>query len=344
MKILVLQFKALGDTVLLIPTLKALREKFPDCALHVLVKEEAAPILGHLSWLNRIWSMPRIRGKARIRESWPIVRALRRERFDRSVDFGGNDRGAILSWLCGARRRLGPENRGGLLWRHLCYTERVTLPKADRHETLRLLDLVSSWGVTSREINEIQIATDPVLDLPAQALLPTPAIICHLGAGCSKKQWPLQHWVAFHPLALRAGYPLVFTTGMGAREQRLAEQLKRYVPEAVFLPSMPDLDQFLAVLKRARALITGDTGPGHLAAALGVPVLSLFGPTSAVGWAPVGHRHQILSGSPCQCAPSAHDCHNASHCLAAITPEQVLEGLASLLARNADPASLALLC
>ncbi len=344
MKILVLQFKSLGDTVLLIPTLKALRGKFPDCALHVLVKEEAAPILRHLPWLTRVWTMPRVRGKARIRESWPIVRALRRERFDRSVDFGGNDRGAILSWLCGARRRLGPMNRGGLLWRRLCYTERVTLPKADRHETLRLLDFLSSWGVASHEIKEIQIATDPALDLPAQALLPTPGIICHLGAGCSKKQWPLQHWVAFHELALRAGYPLVFTTGMGARERNLTEQFKRCVPEAVFLPSVPDLALFLAVLKRARALITGDTGPAHLAAALGVPVLSLFGPTSAVGWAPVGHRHQILLGSPCQCAPSAHDCHSGSHCLAAITPEQALNGLASLVARNPGTASLVLRC
>ena len=95
---------------------------------------------------------------------------------------------------------------------------------------------------------------------------------------------------------------------------------------------MPDLALFLAVLKRARVLVTGDTGPAHLAAALGVPVLSLFGPTSAVGWAPVGPRHRILWGDPCQCAPSAQDCHSASHCLAAITPEQVLEGLASLVA------------
>ena len=145
MKILVIQFKALGDTVLLVPALKALRQKFPDCALHVLVKEEAAPILRHLPWLTRVWTMPRVRGKARFRESWPIVRALRRERFDRSVDFGGNDRGAILSWLCRARRRLGPVHQGGFLWRSFCYTERATIPDAPRHETLRLLSLLSNW-------------------------------------------------------------------------------------------------------------------------------------------------------------------------------------------------------
>src|SRR5579864_1622468 len=107
MKILALQFKYFGDAVLLTPVLRTLRGHFPDGELHLLVPEEIAPLFQHLPWLNRVWAMPRRRGRARFSQSWPLIRALRREHFDRSVDFASNDRGAILSRLIGARRRLG---------------------------------------------------------------------------------------------------------------------------------------------------------------------------------------------------------------------------------------------
>ncbi len=106
-KILALQFKYFGDAVLLTPALRALREHLPDAELHLLVPEEIAPLFQHLPSLNRVWPMPRRRGRASLGETWPLIRALRREQFDRSVDFASNDRGAILSFLTGARRRLG---------------------------------------------------------------------------------------------------------------------------------------------------------------------------------------------------------------------------------------------
>ena len=70
------------------------RNHFSDAELHLLVPEEVAPLLQHLPWLNRVWPMPRQRGSASLRKTWPIIRALRRERFDRLVDFASNDRGA----------------------------------------------------------------------------------------------------------------------------------------------------------------------------------------------------------------------------------------------------------
>ena len=103
--------------------------------------------------------------------------------------------------------------------------------------------------------------------------------------------------------------------------------LKKLVPGAVILPAIPELPLFLAVLARAGVFISGDTGPLHFAAGLGVPTISLFGPSSPVQWAPIGSRHQFLTGSPCQCDGKLAVCQSASHCLAAIAPEQVFEHL-----------------
>ena len=82
--------------------------------------------------------MPRRRGSASLRVTWPLIRALRRERFDRSVDFASNDRGAILSLLIGAPHRLGWDERGGFLGRKFCYTNRVAPTKILQYEAARL--------------------------------------------------------------------------------------------------------------------------------------------------------------------------------------------------------------
>ena len=197
LKILAIQFKYFGDTVLMIPALRAIRERWPDCALHVLVPEEVAPVLQHSSLLTRVWTVPRSRGRARLRSIWPVIRQLRRDRFDRSVDFGGNDRGALLSLFCGARERLGPVHPGGFVGRRFCYTRRVAPAPTDRHEALRLLHILSAWGITPPQALEIQIHTDPASRGFAEKILPEGKVICHLSAGQSKKEWPVRHWAAF---------------------------------------------------------------------------------------------------------------------------------------------------
>jgi heptosyltransferase-3 len=182
LKILAIQFKYFGDAGLITPALRAIREHYPDCALHLLVPEEVAPLLRPLPWLTRLWLMPRKRGHARISQSWPVIRALRAERFDRSVEFSGGGRGAILSWLCGARERPGPFYPGGFLGRRFCYTQRGTPAPLDRHETARSLHLLSKWGINSTRSLETEIHTDPALDVAAQKILPDREIICHLAS------------------------------------------------------------------------------------------------------------------------------------------------------------------
>ena len=330
-KILAIQFKYLGDAVLLTPALRAFRKHFPGAELHLLVPEEVAPVLQHLPWLNRVWPMPRRRGSASLRQTWPVMCALRRERFDRSVDFAGNDRGAILSLLIGARQRLGWSQHGGFLGRQFCYNQRVALETGEQHESARMMRLLSAWSIAPGPL-EPEIRSDPDLDAAAAPLLPKRAVLCHIASSQPNRQWPVRHWAEFYQLAAAAGLPVVFTTAAGARERALTEELKQIAPAAPVLPAVPELALFLAVLKRTEVFISGDTGPLHFAAGLGVPTLSLFGPSSPARWAPAGKLHRMLQGSPCSCGPGVSVCQTADFCLAAITPAQVFEQLKIILA------------
>jgi heptosyltransferase III len=333
MKILAIQFRYLGDAVILTPALRAIKEQVPNAVLQVLVAEEVAPLFQHLPWLERIWAFPRARGKARLRQSWPVIRALRRERFDRSVDFGSGDRSAIISRLCGARQRLAPFWPGGFLGRRYCYTQTVPIPES-LHEVRRNLHLLSAWGIGPPGSLEMEIHTDPARDRVAAQLLPRPAILCHLAAGQIKKEWPLACWAEFYRQATGAGYEVIFSTGISPRDQAGLESLKQLVPEVPSLSPNPDLAMFLAVLKRARLFVTGDTGPLHFAAGLGVPTVALFGPSVVSQWAPLGPQHRVLQGGPCTCDGRVGVCQSASPCMAAISPEAVLQ-----LVRQALPSS-----
>ena len=352
MKILALQFKYFGDAVLMTPALRALRAHFPEAEIHLLAPEEMAPLFQHLSWLDRVWPMPRRRGSASLCETWPLIRALRRERFDRSVDFASNDRGAILSRLIGAKHRLGWNERAGFWGRRFFYNQRVepealleplvgqasSLPGAGRleacptkeHESARLARLLCGWQIPMPASLEPEIRADPALAEAAKKLLPqcTHAVVCHVASSQPRKEWPLPHWAEFHRLATALGRQLVFTTARGEREAALMLELKKLAPAASILPAISDLPLFLAVLERAAVFISGDTGPLHFAAGLGVPTISIFGPTAPARWAPVGAKHMVLAAAHCGCDGSSADCTAARHCMADISPESVLAALA----------------
>jgi len=333
MKILALQFKYFGDAVLMTPALRALHEQCPAAEIHLLVPAELAPLFQHLPWLTRVWAMPRKRGSASLRETWPLIRALRRERFDRSVDFASNDRGAIVSYFIGAQRRLGWAEPGGFFGRKFFYTDRVVPEKNLPHESVRLAQLLSGWQIPQPASLESEIRADAALSDAAKKILPADrAIICHVASSQPKKEWPLAHWAAFHQFATTAGYRLVFTTARGEREAALMTELKKLAPDAVVLPPIPELPLFLAVLARAAVFVSGDTGPLHFAAGLGVPTISLFGPTPPARWAPLGEKHQALTGGNCDCDGNLFACASQRHCLAQIPPEDVLVALKNSLA------------
>jgi len=337
-KVLAIQFKYLGDAVILTPALKALAAQIPNVELHVLVAAEVAPLLEDLPWITKVWAMPRQRGKAKLWHSAPFIQALRREKFDQSVDFGGNDRGALLSYLSGAKNRLGSsDQRNSKLLQKFCYTKIIWpidpgAPYFDLH-----FELLNAWHIKRPQQLKLEIDSKDLYPNQASTLLAKNSVLCHISTSQPKKDWPLSHWKTLYHLASDAGLKLVFSAGPNDREKKLISDLKILIPGAVILPSIGNLKLFLAVLKSAKIFVCGDTGPLHFAEGLGVPVLGIFGVGNSVRQvAPIysENNNSIICAGTCACDILSNDtdsCKSSGSCMASVRPETVFLKLKEIL-------------
>ena len=334
LKILALKFKYLGDVAIMVPALRALKERWPTAQLDVLVAKEAAPVVSELPWVHKVWSFHRSRGRASIRSSLPLILALRKQNFDRSVDFVGNDRGAILSWCIGAQRRLGPKVPLGFVGRSLCYTQ--TIPEAPRewNEVRRDLHVLSAWDVPAPSSTDHEVHASQALAETAAKVLPeTDVILAHISASRSKKEWHLSGWIETARKAEAANIPIVFSSGNTERERRQLAILKKSASAIRILEPTESLDLFLAVIKRVRVFVSGDTGPLHFATGLGVPTVGIFGPTLPSEWAPLGPSCSTLAGGSCTCSGHAFDCSSATPCIAQVSPSDVWQQIERVYSR-----------
>jgi ADP-heptose:LPS heptosyltransferase len=265
--------------------------------------------------------------------SLPVIAALRGQRFDLSVDFVGNDRGALLSRLIGAVKRVGLITDLGFWGRARCYTHGVPeggIPSAGVHECERHLALLAGLGVRQNARLDLEVYADPRLAAEAARLIPAGTVLAHLSTSQPKKEWPVLFWSELYRRALSENIPFVFASGPSTREQALLSRLQEIEPEAPVLPKVENLDLYLAVLARAGVFVSGDTGPLHFAAGLGIPTLSLFAATDARRWAPLGAAHRHIAGTCCICSGHAHVCTQNAPCIASLSVDEVWKSLRTL--------------
>jgi ADP-heptose:LPS heptosyltransferase len=327
-KILIIQFKYLGDAVFITPALQALRTQFPSAELHILVDEAAAPLFKDTKWITSVWVLPRSRARSKFLESWPTIKSLRHIQFDLSIDFVGNDRGAILSLLIGAKFRLAPSEEKNNFFRKLAYSKTIaasTLPMSWIKRHLYFLNMTLN---TPRSFHfDMNISPNPNYRNKAKKILSQHKIICHVGTSQPKKEWPIEHWLSLYCLAKQAGYQLAFSSGPSKREQDILNQLRGRNKELFCLPPIKDLGVYLSILSQAKVLICGDTGPLHFASALGVKVIGLFGTADSVlRAAPIYKNHELLLGKLCQCVNEQSKyttCQSKVSCMSSINPVDV---------------------
>jgi len=312
-RIALVKLSSLGDVVHALPLAATLRAARPAARLTWIVERREAAILREHPALDDV-IVADTRGWRRARSAGALaaalggVRALRRQlaaaRFDVAIDAQGLIKSGVLVGATRARVRVGFAR--GVVREPLSAiftTAHVTPPPDARHVVDQYLALLGALGITDRR-HEFHLPSSATAEtridewLAAAGIKPRRRLaILNPGAGRADKRWPIGH---FATLARRmvddGGAQVVITFGPG--EEDLARGIASATTAAgpgVTLAPPTDLDTLLALLRRASVVVAGDTGPLHLAAALGTPCVGLFGPTSAARNGPYGDAHRTLS-------------------------------------------------
>jgi len=316
--ILALRPRALGDVVLVIPALRALKRGHPDASLEVATEARYAALLEGLPEVDRVWPLSRT-----ARATLDLVGAWRRRRYAWAVDFFGNPRTALLTMLSGARRSAGFDLRG----RRHAYQVRVPRDAAaagrDReHASAALLRLAAAAGGLA-DGEPPRLVLDPAVRSQGREVLGRAGIerpdrtIGLVAAGTwPTKTWPASHAGLLARRLLEAGWEVLLLAGPG--EERVVEVVVRLAPRVRPLPAC-GVGVLAGVISHLGAVVGTDSGPRHLAAALEVPTYAWFGPTHPDTWQPPGELHGFWRTSlPCRGCDRTHCPHWS--CLPSLSP------------------------
>ncbi len=323
-RILFIRLSALGDVVHALPVLAAARAEFPDAFIGWLVEDRAAPILQDHPLLNALHVLPR---KA-LRENWlaaargpirDLVRELRAQRYDAAIDFQGLTKSAIWTRISGARRRVGFRGEDAREISRWFYNEAISPSSTDVHVIQKNLSLLRAVGIEN-----------PLVRFPAH--LPTsahqraetiwgeadptfPRIVMNPGAGWPTKQWPAENYGKLAAeLARRISARVALAWGPGEEPLVRAALSAAGAPESdpsssigprpgVYLMPPTSFVELGAAVARAQLFIAGDTGPAHLAVALGVPTLGLYGASDPKRNGPWGVKNRVIQLTDPPCIP-----------------------------------------
>jgi lipopolysaccharide heptosyltransferase I len=378
-RILLVKPSAVGDVIHTLPVLAKLRARYPTARIDWLLTPAIAEWIRHHPALSNAVPFAR-RDFARWWRSWSaatglarLVLQIRRARYDLVVDLHGQFRSALLCLASGAAVRIGfdrPRQGPGAAprqrlpaeaYRHawtgaregawLAYTHRIPLPTLDVHAVDRYL-----W--VGRLLGLDDTPPDFRLPVPADAASRVEALLRRHGIAAAPlallfpgTQWETKHWHAegFARVAryLGATGRAVVLAGSAA-ERACCRSVNEFCPAAHDLSGQTSLSELAALVRRSDLCITNDSGPMHLAVALGRPVVSVFGPTDPVWIGPYG-RPQAVVRRDLPCAPcylrKLSRCPHDHACMRHVDATKVIERIERLLVQHsyqenglADPA------
>ena len=331
-RILIIKPSAIGDVVHSLPILNLLRRRFPEAHIAWLVTPACAGLLDGHSQLNEVirferrefgkgYKSPRIAV-----ELFRFTRSLRERKFDLVIDLQGLFRSGWLVWQTRAPYRVGFASAREGAW--LFYTHRVPTGTPEQHAIERYLSIAEALGcprgpaefVFAVDDGDRRRVADLVPDGRYAVLLP--------GTNWETKRWPAERFAALAPmLRERLGLRPVIAGGPDAAP--LAELLRG--TDAVSLVGKTSLRELVALLERAAVVIANDSGPMHIAAALGRPLVTPFGPTNPVRTGPYRRTESVIRldipCSPCYSRTCSHQ-----SCLQWLQAEPVLELAAAQIA------------
>jgi len=329
-RILLIKLRYLGDVVLSTPLLPLLRQQFPDAKITFLVNPGTDSVLRGNPYLDEIWVLPR--------QSWwkqlSGIRHVREAKFDAVIDLTDADRSAFLSFMSGAPIRIG-YNRDHR-WRGILYTYLVPAKYGAMHMVEYHQQALAGLGIKGSVGNpEVygdsggpQQDEDGLGDFPAKGQL---LVLLHPTARYVFKAWPLECFAAVADWLSGQGIHVVL---IGSESEALVGQqivnLTKLKPTN--LMGKTALSQLTALMRRSHLFIGNDGGPMHMAAAVGCPVLGLFGPTDPAVWGPRGSKVTVMyKGLDCEECFYPGCSRGEESCMRQISVEEVCQAAQAML-------------
>jgi heptosyltransferase II len=329
-KILVRGPNWIGDAVMATPALGALRIAFPNATLVVAAHPGVADLFRPHPYCDGVLDYDR-RGRHRgvygvLRFAWE----LRRECFDLAILLQNAIEAAILACLAGIPRRAGyrTDLRGPLL------THGVPVGVRERrmHHTEYYRNMLAKLGITGGDERLRLSCTAEEQDWAGKTLGPGRWIAIHPGAiyGSAKRWFPERFAAVADHLAASYDARIVLVGGRDASDAARSMELAMTI-RPCNLTGTTSIRQFMAILESCSLLITNDSGPMHVGAALGVPIVAIFGPTDHTTTSPLAVRYRLVR-KPTDCAPCLkRHCPTDHRCMTAITADDVIQAAADLL-------------
>ena len=341
-----------GDSLMTIPALRALRRVLPDAHITLVIRPGTKGIFSEADFIDEILVYDRKNAFSIVAQ----VREWKRRKFDLAVLFQNAFEAALIPFLAGVPLRLGyaTESRQALL------THPLPLPewRHDRHEVFYYLYLVTAleqmlFGRSiiceaepdaSIQISEARKAQAAEL-LRAYGVSEEDAVvaICPGSINSRAKRWPAESYALLADRLIESKRRVLF---IGSKDETdVSEDVtRRMLQKPIVLTGKTTLDQITAVLDRADLIVTNDTGPAHIGAALGRPTIVIFGPTNPLTTRPFAPEAVILRHPP-DCAPCMlRDCPIDHRCMTAITVDEVFEQSHALLKRGSFAKTVRSLC
>ena len=325
--ILVMKLRYIGDVVLSTPVLSRLREAFPKARITMLVNAGTEEIVQDHPAVDEVMVVPRTGMK-----NWRLLAELRRRRFDVVLDLTDGDRSAILGKLSGAPTRIGynSEDRWrGKLYTHIVKADRFAMHTIEYHLTATEA-LGLSGPIPEPHITITPDATEAVKALLQEGLieLDKPFVCLHPGARWWFKSWPAERFAALADrIQTESETQALFLGSEGDRTviSGIATAMRTPARSLVGRTRLQDL---AAILTRAVLMISNDNGPMHIAAAVGTPVIGLFGPSDPAIWGPWGVGHRTFY-KHIDCRSCFHpDCFRGeTNCMRLISLDEVWESV-----------------
>ena len=319
-RFLIVRLGSLGDVIHGIPVAAALRAHHPDARIDWMVDPAYVELLSLVPAVDRCVPLNPRASRAAMLET---IRELRRRRYAVAFDLQGLIKSAVLARLAGAQRTIGfskPHLREPLA--RLCYTQTVDVP-ASGHVIGKNLALLTAIGVRA-DAKEFPLAVrrTPVMGIVDKEFDGHGYAVMNMGAAWPNKRWPPERFGAL-AAALRDRLGIRSLVLWGPGEEPIASAVAAASSGAAAVAPATTITDVAVIMASAKLVVSGDTGPLHIAAAVGAPIVGLFGPTSAERngpWSP--HDIVVSRFDRCSCSYQ-RTCSAGARCIDSIAVSEV---------------------